>query len=286
MMEKDREVELNRRINETASEWQSPFGSDSLMRAKVKVMARTVDKAAPAGKVIQIRSRITAWAAAAAIALLVGLPFLIHFAGNTLVTNDLATEMKVDLPDGSVATLAPEAHVRYNGWLWNVKRSMDLSGAAFFEVKRGSNFFVETSLGAVEVRGTAFSVWSSPSRLLVHCLSGKVTVHGNNAQREMAPGSLAEITRSRGNIEVSEHRTENPVMPGGEVLPAFENTPLPLVVAMLERAFEIEITSYLDTELRFTGELRADARDESLQILCKTFGATYVEDGKSITLMP
>lgn len=285
MMEKDRE-ELNWRINETASEWQVPFESDSLIRAKFKVMARTVDKGAPAGKVVQIRSRITAWIAAAAIALLVGLPFFIYFAGNTEVTNTRTSEMRVDLPDGSSATLSTRASVRYNAWLWKVKRDLDLSGAAFFEVKSGSNFIVGTSLGAVEVKGTAFSVWSSPSRLLVHCLSGRVAVHGKSASRDLVPGDLADLSSGRPGIEVSEHPTVHPVMPSSRSLPPFEDAPLPLVCAELERAFAVEITCHLDKDLKFTGELRADAKDESLQILCKTFGATYVEEGKSITLMP
>lgn len=286
MMEKDREAELNSRINETASGWRPPFGDESKERAKAAVLARIKSEAAPAVKVVQLRSRLTAWSAAAAIAILAGLPFLIYFTGNTEITNRRTAEMRIDLPDGSGATLSPDARIRYNAWLWKVNRSADLSGAAFFEVTRGSTFRVRTEMGEVEVKGTAFSVWAGTSRLLVHCLSGKVAVHGKNGSRDLVPGSLAEITRIRPDIEIFEHLTDNPVMPGSGVLPAFDNAPLPLVCAELERAFGIEITSGLPPGLRFTGELRADAKDESLKILCKTFGATYVEEGKSITLMP
>ncbi|MCA1751685.1 MAG: FecR family protein [Cryomorphaceae bacterium] len=285
-MEKNREEELNRRINETASGWQPPFSDDSKERAKAAVMARIKTDEAPAGKVVQMRSRIATLSAAAAIAILAGLPFLIYFTGNAEITNHQTAEMKLDLPDGSSATLSSDASIRYNAWLWKVGRSADLSGAAFFEVKPGSTFKIKSDMGEVEVKGTSFSVWAEPNRLLVHCLSGKVAVRGKNDSRDLAPGSLAEISRDQKAIEVSEYLSAYPVMPGSEAMPAFDDVPLPLVCAMLERAFDIEIISELAPGLRFTGELRADARDESLQILCKTFGATYVEEGKSITLMP
>ena len=132
--------------------YSAPFSNESVADAMAKVMARTIQADESVDQTQGFRySRLYA----AALALILSLPFTIHFIGNTTLTAQ-ENSVKHLLPDGSEVTLAEGSSISYNSILWGFTRTTDLKGEGFFSVKTGDQFTVETAHGDVTVLGTQF----------------------------------------------------------------------------------------------------------------------------------
>ncbi|MGB6038191.1 MAG: FecR family protein, partial [Cryomorphaceae bacterium] len=156
--------------------FKAPFSDDSFNTARAKVMARTIN-AEGVSKAHSGFSFNRIYAAAATLALIISLPFLIHFIGSTTLTAE-ENSGKHFLPDGSEVMLAKGSSISYNSILWNFARTTSLDGEVFFSVESGDHFTVETAFGDVTVLGTQFSVWENEDALVVQCQEGKVDVEG------------------------------------------------------------------------------------------------------------
>ncbi len=264
---------------------QVPFTASDTARARLKVMAR-IDSETNETPVIRLRSGWYGLRAASIIAFAIGLPFLFYFLGLKTIENSSNEQFAMILPDGSAVELSPNSSIQYHNLGWSFSRSLILEGEAFFEVKPGRQFRVRTALGEVQVLGTSFSVWANAERLTVHCLSGKVCAKTKTEQMELSPGELAFCKRKELKLLKEPYVSTTAVLPQiGDTL-VFENAPLSLVYAELEKAFDISVTSTLSPSLKYTGQLYKNDRAGSLEILAKTFGASYKEGEGSITLMP
>ena len=131
---------------------------------------------------------------AAAILLLVGWFF---YPTEKMMTYAIGQGQKVNatLPDGSTFTLNAESKLTYSRKKWENKRTLNLEGEAFFEVKKGSTFKVITPNGDVQVLGTKFNVRSRKNSFDVQCQSGKVDVISTKGKilQELTPGDVVRI---------------------------------------------------------------------------------------------
>lgn len=262
-----------------------PFAPGGAAEAKQKVMAR-IDAQRGESRVIKLKTQWRGLRAAAIISFVIGLPFLFYFLGLTTIENTGKEQFAMELPDGSTVHLSAESSVQYHRLGYSFSRSVILEGAAFFDIKTGPQFNVRTPFGEVQVLGTSFSVWASSERLTVHCLSGKVRATTKSGPMELNPGELVYCSRKDNVLRKERYDSPTAVLPQtGDTL-IFENAPLSLVCAELERAFEIIVISTLSPALRYTGQLHKSDREGSFEILAKTFGASYEEGDGSITLMP
>ena len=116
--------------------------------------------------------------------------YTINFGGELYKTKS-GEQRIVALPDGSKAHLAPESilRVKYGEDL----REVNLAGDAFFEVKEGMPFTVNTSEGKLEVVGTSFSV-EARNALLVACATGKVKVTRKTDETVLTSGFAVSNT--------------------------------------------------------------------------------------------
>ena len=57
----------------------------------------------------------------------------------------------IELPDGSLVTMNSKSTIEFNPDSWESSRILNLSGEAYFKVKKGSQFTVNTSNGDVVV---------------------------------------------------------------------------------------------------------------------------------------
>ena len=116
------------------------------------------------------------YAAAASIALVFFVYTLYFSGGETTYTTQLAEKTQFELPDGSQVDLNADSEVTFTKSDWSENRSLNLSGEAYFKVKKGSTFTVATSQGNVSVLGTQFVVNSRKNLYNVICYEGKVLV--------------------------------------------------------------------------------------------------------------
>lgn len=161
---------------------------------------------------------------------------------NTVEYNLAAGERaEATLPDGSTFVLNAESSLTYNKKTWRTTRTLNLEGEAFFEVKKGSDFTVNTPKGMVRVLGTKFNVRSRNNTFDVKCQSGKVRVEN------LAGVLLGELTANdairitdRGNVETWETSpADKPGWINGVF--SFKNVPLRIVLEELERQYEIKV---------------------------------------------
>ena len=257
--------------------YSAPFADDSVETARSKVMARTIHAEAKFDHSRGFEySRL--YAAAAALIIILSLPFGIYFLGNT---NIEAREISVThtFPDGSETLIAEGSSISYNSILWNFTRSTEMIGEAFFSVQSGDQFTVETSFGDVNVLGTKFSVWENDDALVVQCQEGKVDVAGEIL--------LADdyIILSADNSQQGKWLNKQPFISKNKSDLSFENTPIHIVIESLEDKFGIDINFTSEGVYRFSGSLDPTDLDVSLDILTKPFGLKISSDKGVVVIL-
>jgi ferric-dicitrate binding protein FerR (iron transport regulator) len=80
------------------------------------------------------------------------------------------------LPDGSLVHLNAASSIYYAPYWWSFNRAIELNGEAFFEVQKGSDFEVVSTLGTTTVLGTSFNIFARRNQYKVYCKTGKVQV--------------------------------------------------------------------------------------------------------------
>ncbi len=289
---------LNERIFDATDRWKTPFSDDSLTDARIAILGRiridvqdapAVGKSIEKGKPPLVRKMNPySWIkVAASLAILVAIPFVIGFLGQRSVENRGAVAQWVSLPDESRVQLSAGAAMEYNEWIWLVNRRVDFSGEGYFEVKPGSDFYVYTPSGEVGVLGTTFSIWADKRRLLVHCNTGSVMVYSDNQERVLNANEF--IRRQNGEALTLPQKFEHSgaYLPTKEKILVYDNAPIGVVLEQISKSTGMSITSHLEESLRYSGALNVDEVNESFQLLCKPFGATYnIDAGGTVTILP
>jgi ferric-dicitrate binding protein FerR (iron transport regulator) len=244
--------------------YRVPFSDESIEAARAKVMANTIHAEEAVAHEQGFRfSRL--YAAAAGLAIILSLPFAIHFIGQTTLTAS-QNSSRFQLPDGSEVMLTAGSSISYNSLIWNFSRTTDLEGEGFFKVKKGDQFTVETEYGDVTVLGTQFSVWENEDAVVVQCQEGKVDVEGEIL--------IADdyIIMSLKNSTQGKWTNNEPFISQTAKDLSFDNAPIHIVIESLEEKFGKDIQFNSNAVYRFSGSLIESDLDSSLKILTKPFG--------------
>ncbi|MCI4668741.1 MAG: FecR family protein [Bacteroidia bacterium] len=131
-------------------------------------------------------------AAAASIVILMLAYFVFPFENNGKEEVLAAYEVKMDekpiagnFPDGSTFALNKSSKLEYDGAEWGTNRAVKLEGEAYFEVKKGKDFIVNSDKGKVKVLGTKFNVVARDDFFQVECFEGKVEVSGKGFEKKI-----------------------------------------------------------------------------------------------------
>ncbi|MDR1524236.1 MAG: FecR domain-containing protein [Tannerella sp.] len=180
----------------------------------------------------------------------------------------------VRLPDHSTVTLNAESKISYKPYEWFISRKVALEGEACFDVKHGRRFSVQSGRNCVNVLGTAFNVYARPGMYRVTCLAGRVKVSANRETVVLNPGMQATCREGEWGIskETASYREAGWML--GKF--TFVETPLPEVVAEIERQYDIRITSGAGLNHLYTGHFsRTERPEDVLEIIGKPFGITF-----------
>ncbi|MCE6989868.1 FecR family protein [Dyadobacter sp. CY323] len=206
------------------------------------------------------------------------------------ITNSGQVDKVLHLPDSSVIRLSPGSRITYSsGFVHERMRDVNLTGAAFFEVRRNTlrPFSVYAGGLTTRVLGTSFFVKSSETDISVTVNTGKVAV--SRSGEEAAP--LILMPNQKAIYYISEPRlmktlSEVPVMvEPGELKTggAFDGAKAGDVFRILEKAYGISI--YFDEQKMedcyVTLPFREEPFYQKLDIICRTINATYrrTDDG-------
>lgn len=199
------------------------------------------------------------------------------------VVTGTAEEFVQILPDGSKVKLNAETTISFNEDSWNRERIVHLNGLAFFEVKKGSKFSVQTEKGTVAVLGTSFSVNSRDNTFEVICKTGKVEVNSIESKSSVTlfPGDKSLM--KNGILELKEGHDDTPnQITWLEGIYTFENVDLQLVLKELERQFNVNI--YLSDEfkvLKYTGFFRKGNLNDALYSITWPLNLQYNLQGNT-----
>ena len=214
---------------------------------------------------------------AASIVLLFGLFSMFDDDMVTIETN-FGEHKTIALLDGSEVILNSKSTLTYNEDEWESNRTLTLDGEAYFKVKKGSTFTVETQNGHVKVLGTQFNVNTVSDFFEVVCFEGKVSVQTLSEDYVLLPTN--SVRRINGNdIEKWDTNSERPSWVEGES--SFKSVPLSYVIPALESQYDITIeASAIDLKQIYTGSFTHEDLNTALKTVFKSLQIQYVEKEK------
>ncbi len=223
------------------------------------------------------------YAAAAAILLAVSFFFLLPKSSSTFQTGQ-AEWLSHVLPDSSSVYLNASTQIDYSG-NWQEQRLVKLDGEAFFEVKEGEKFTVETESGNVQVLGTSFNVFARMDKLNVTCFTGKVKVSGRNGQSVILnSGQTARFHRGKMRTFNTGEKDQPDWQKG---VFTYSSTPLTEVFAEIERQFGVTIdASEVNPDLLYNGFFNRESLDSALYYVTFPTNLEATRNDQLITIKP
>ena len=266
------------------------------------------------GKVIPIPSVRSVWIKAAALVLIVLTPLLYLYTNQVRETgkdfsentpdfvqgkfvNTQASAMTVVLSDGSHVVLNPGATVTIHADFEDGIRELNLTGEAFFDVRRDSlrPFVVKTGDLITTVLGTSFTVKANPldDNVTVTVKTGKVSLQpvSSEAADKTEKHILTQNQQVVYNVKdrtflKKELGADAPVPePGNAKRQRFHEAPVREILQALENMHRTRIVFERNAfrGCRLSTSISADENlFMRLDIICKAIGATYKVDGVSV----
>ncbi len=247
----------------------------------IKKKRDTIAKTPPQkSKVISL---YTKWAISIAAVFLIFFGITKFMPSNTVVINsNLENHKEFALLDDSKVILNKKSTIEYDSKNWDKdNRVLFLKGEAYFEVKKGSTFTVNTNFGNVTVVGTRFSVNVKDSHLDVICFEGKVKVSNDYNSLFLTPGNAVILANKKKTERVTAN--SSPVWVSGEI--SFKNTPLKQVIDALELQYNVTFErSSINQSSVYTGSFTNRDIKIALATVFKPMNIKYLINNNIIIL--
>jgi len=221
------------------------------------------------------------WLKVAAAVAILFVGFLLFQNGETTISTQVAEKQEILLPDASEVHLNAKTKISYYKNSWDSDRTLELDGEAFFKVKKGSNFSVNTTHGIVEVVGTEFNVFVRDSLFQISCYEGLVRVSYADKSLEVPAGTRIQLINQK-NLRKSATVAVSPNWITNES--TFENVSLSLVLEELKRQYPIKITSHTIVDKKFTGSFTHKDLNVALRSICDPLQVEFTISGEEVTL--
>ena len=211
---------------------------------------------------------------AASLAIIFGL-FLLIPSTEISHSTVFGQQKVIELPDGSLVTMNSKSTIEFDSDSWQSSRILNLSGEAYFKVKKGSQFTVNTSNGNVVVLGTEFNVNSLDNFFEVICYEGKVKVEKNTKAYILTSG---KVIRKFNKNKLEEYSTNKnfPDWTTGES--TFVSVPLEFVIKSIEKQYNLTVISdQVDITRVYTGSYTHNDLDVALASVFKTMNIKYLK---------
>ncbi|MFL5385421.1 MAG: FecR domain-containing protein [Longimicrobiaceae bacterium] len=207
-------------------------------------------------------------------------------------TTEVGGRRTVDLPDGSVAQLAPLSRIEVAPGYGQAERAVALTGEAYFEVRHDAAhpFVVRTAAAEVRDLGTAFSVAEGGSS------GARVVVTEGSVSLRAAAGGDTVVLRAgdRGSVSAAgEVRVERGTAGEDDVAwtrgrLVFRDAPIPEVAEALRRWYGITLV-VRDPELarrHLTASFGTETADEAVRVVAAALGGQLQRRGDTAAVVP
>ncbi|GAA3967596.1 FecR family protein [Hymenobacter antarcticus] len=205
--------------------------------------------------------------------------------------NNLAHDTRVALPDGSAVTLTPASQLKYPRAFTGARRTVYLTGEAFFEVFHDDHhpFSVYTEQVVTTVLGTTFRVraYAGQAEAQVQVRTGAVRVSPRTAGATALAAGVVVRPNQQAVYSVGRGQLRRELVPQPALLApqafVFDDRPVAEVLTALQKAYGIAI-EYDAAALHHCTlnlSLGQEPLFEKLDIICQTLGASYEKaDGR------
>lgn len=269
------------------------------------------------GRIVPLRTFRYRWIGIAASFLLVGLWVFLQSqpdrfsafnplksdtsADWTEQTNSSAKPLLVRLEDGSSVQLAPHSTLRFPKHFATPKRTVYLTGDAFFAIQKMPSrpFYVHTGTVVTKVLGTSFFIrtQSATKQVRVEVVTGRVAVYEERKENQPAARELVLTPNQATTYYTDKQQFVTGLVASPRLIkPAeveknpfpfrFDDAPVSEVVAQLEKSYGIAI-DIENPELKncpLTADLTNQPLDTQLAIICAALKTTYEIQGTTILL--
>jgi transmembrane sensor len=222
-------------------------------------------------------------AIAATISLLI-VSFIAYYilSNQTAIESTQVAETKTFyLPDSSKVILNALSSIEYSKSSFLVERILSLNGQAYFDVKKGSTFVINTGSITTEVLGTSFDIYSREGNLEVNCISGMVKVSGTSHALTLSKGEKVKATNNSLSKKKSNFNLDKAISwIQGEFY--YDNTALSIVINEIEVQFDVQIKGEDFTKRYYTGYFDSKKLENALKQVLIPMGYTYDLKDKSV----
>ncbi|MDI9859370.1 FecR family protein [Flectobacillus roseus] len=208
------------------------------------------------------------------------------------IINHTSSNVKVNLPDGSMVTLESNSKLSYVKGFRDNKREVFLVGEASFDVIKNPSkpFFVYSNRLITKVLGTSFKIVSigNDGDVIVVVKSGKVSVYPNVSSNEtntmeskgvvITPNQMVRYVEAKELLQKS--LVEEPVT----IIPleqnkdfVFDDTPVKEIFDRLSKVYGIKIVfdEHILAKCTLTTQLQTGNLYDKLNIVCAGINASY-----------
>lgn len=233
-----------------------------------------------------VKKRFGYWIAAASVILII-VSGLFFYLSSPVTVNTLAHQVKtVTLSDGSLVTLNGNSGINYSRY-FSSNREIELSGEAYFEVKRDEKhpFRVKSNRLLVSVLGTTFLVKNSGRAQHVFVNSGKVAVKDEQSGQSAVLTANQAVSVSNGSLVKELPVNENYLAWKTGKL-SFKDVPLQEVFTALEDYYHVSIIvqgGHADSCL-LTSQFDHQPLNKVFEELSRIFGFAYQVSGTKVTV--
>ncbi len=215
------------------------------------------------------------YAIAASLILFLGTTLMMRFYSSSEYCPE-GKQLIVDLPGGTKVTLQSESTITYFPLWWRFSRKVVLVGEAYFDVVKGNEFKVLSTMGNTIVLGTSFKVYARDYSYIVTCFTGSVRVFSFTKRSVVLnPNNTAKLVN--GELEVSKYSSQNHEQIIDKDTFDFKSIPFYRVIREIENHYNVKITSSTELRYNYTGMFsKQKSVEEVLYLVCKPYGLTFV----------
>ena len=257
------------KIIDTTNEIEYPVMDENAVFAKIQERIPTAQKDQKPTQVFTLQRVILSIAAV----LVLGFAVVNLLPSTVDVTAGVGQYVSHTLPDGSEVNLNGNSSIEYTK-SFSKDRALTLEGEAFFDVKKGQSFVVQTSKGSVSVLGTSFNVFSRNDILIVACKTGKVKVETDEHSAILEKGERIHIIEE--NTTGKENFAVENIGSWLDGTSYFSNARLEEVILSMRSHYEIELD--LPSQFRnkrFTGSFVHNDIEKALKMVFSPMGISY-----------
>ncbi|TMM30387.1 FecR domain-containing protein [Polaribacter aestuariivivens] len=233
------------------------------------------------GKVVSFNFKKLYKYAAIFIVLLTTSYFLL-FNNSTNYETEFAETINFNLPDESEVILNANSEITFNKKEWESNRNLNLDGEAFFKVKKGKKFTVNTSIGNVTVLGTQFNVKERDHYFEVKTYEGLVSVAYKDTLVKLPKGTLFRVVNGVVDTNTTFNISENSWL---QKESNFKSTPLKIVLEEIKNQFGYTVkTDNVDVNKLYTGGFSHTDVNIAMQSITIPLQLSYKIEGNIITV--